>query len=442
MAQIHVHDNGQELSGPFLVQNVEVFQVDCVVIIIKRRIVVVGEKIPAFIIHQGKIDGDKGVVPQRTFIVDCGGSLFFSRALLPENHNGMLGLGHLDNGVSQRPDGPCDAEKAVEKAVFHVDAVQVLNPVFAGGEGNLAVRKLEHRIIVPAEGNKAAGNRIQSSVNVFKAFMRRFGGGGQILFQRLNHRIFFVFRERGVKNLPLAVKDNGGLAAGADDLAEKPVFFPHIGVAGAQLHRLIEGAADTLIAGRDQNCVQAQALRSGAGNHIAQDHAVAPLFQHLKRFLHLSGIVDCKGLHLILEQIAEQFGAADNAWKAYDGIVGGKIFRHFDGTENIVDRQGNLHHRNGGDLSDQLRSTAAGNDNIVIVVKASLGNFCSLLQVAHIDGQINIVPGLGRLQHNRTHPLVGCDPQNPYFFIAHVSFLPDWRCQRLLYLFQCETSSL
>ena len=55
-----------------------------------------------------------------------------------------------------------------------------------------------------AEGNKAAGNRIQSSVNVFKAFMRRFGGGGQILFQRLNHRIFFVFRERGVKNLPLA----------------------------------------------------------------------------------------------------------------------------------------------------------------------------------------------------------------------------------------------
>ena len=443
MAQIHIHDNGQELSGPLLVQHMKIFQVDRVVIIIKRRIVVVGEKIPALIVHQSKIDSDKRVVPQGAFIVDSGGSLLFSRALLPENHNGMLGLGHLDNGVSQRPDGPCDAEKAVEKAVLHIDMVQVLNPVFAGGEGNLAVRKLEYRIIVPAEGNQAAGNRIQSSVNVFKAFMGRFRGGGQILFQRLNHRIFFVFRERGVKNLSLAVKNNRGLAAGADDLAEKPVFFPHIGVAGTQLYRLIEGAADTLIAGRDQNRVQAQALRSSAGNHIAQNHAVASFFQHAESFLHLYGIVDRKGFHLVLEQVAEQLGAADNAWKAYDGVAGRKIFRHFDGAQNIVDRQGNFHHRNGSNLSDELRSSAAGNNNIIIVVKASLGNFRALLQVAYIDSQINVVPGLGRLQHNRAHSLVGSDAQDPYFFIAHMLFLPNLsRRQRPPYLFQCETNLL
>lgn len=101
------------------------------------------------------------------------------------------------------PMAPGDAEKAVEKAVFHVDAVQVLNPVFAGGEGNLAVRKLEHRIIVPAEGNKAAGNRIQSSVNVFKAFMRRFGGGGQDPFSAPESQDFLRFQgERSKKSAP------------------------------------------------------------------------------------------------------------------------------------------------------------------------------------------------------------------------------------------------
>ena len=46
------------------------FQVNRIIIIIKRRIVVVCKECPAFVIHHGEIDDDHGIVVQRTLRID------------------------------------------------------------------------------------------------------------------------------------------------------------------------------------------------------------------------------------------------------------------------------------------------------------------------------------------------------------------------------------
>ena len=90
-----------------------------------------------------------------------------------------------------------------------------------------------------------------------------------------------------------------------------------------------------------------------------RNHPVPLFLQGEKNVLNLIRAVDRADLYLVLEQIAEQLSAAGDAREADDGIAGGKILRHLDGAQDIIDGERDLDDRKLRDGPDQLRCSAS-----------------------------------------------------------------------------------
>ena len=127
------------------------------------------------------------------------------------------------------------------------------------------------------------------------------------------------------------------MAAFLNDVLQKAVLLPEQGVMAAELDRLVKRIADALISGGDEDRIEPQPLGGGVGNHIAQNHAVTLFFQGKQRFLHFLLAVNGTDLYLILEEIAQQAGAAGDGGKTDDGVARREILRHLDGPEDIID---------------------------------------------------------------------------------------------------------
>ena len=128
----------------------------------------VGQERPALVTHKGKINDDKRVEPQRASGVHSFRHPFLSGAFLACDHDGEFRLRHLlDHGL-HGPHAVGRIIKAVVKAVFHIVLIEILDPVFAGGKGNLIGGNIKSGVIPAAKGDGMAVDGVKGAVYIFK----------------------------------------------------------------------------------------------------------------------------------------------------------------------------------------------------------------------------------------------------------------------------------
>ena len=81
-------------------------------------------------------------------------------------------------------------------------------------------------------------------------------------------------------------------------------------------------------------------------------------------------------------------------------------------VQDVVDRKGDLHHRDIGDPPDELGGASPGDDAVVAVVQVVLNDLHPLLEIPGKDIQPEVRVVLGGLLHGGPHAFVGGNAQN------------------------------
>ena len=160
------------------------------------------------------------------------------------------------------------------------------------------------------------------------------------------------------------------------------------------------------------------------GDIVADDHAVAAQLQPLQRRAHLGLTVNGDDVRVEAQQVTQRMGRPRDAGKAHDGIQTVVVLGHFDGAQDVVNRKGDLDHRQGRFFLQQFCGAAAGDHNVVtlVFIDKALRDLDALFQVTGVGFKADLRERFPRhTLHCRTDAFKRRDPKNTNLFQADPS---------------------
>ena len=185
-------------------------------------------------------------------------------------------------------------------------------------------------------------------------------------------------------------------------------------------YRLVKGVGDALHAGSDEQGIHAQLLRGCIGDHVAENDGVILILQFKEGIGRLLPAVNGYDVDGILHEFAENARVRRDIRKADDRQMRRIIFRHLDGSQNIVDGDPHFNYGKRGRFLQHLGCASAGDQHVIIALHAAQRELYALFKVADIDGQIDVRPLGGKLFHDDFHPAVGSDAKDFYFLFFNI----------------------
>lgn len=159
---------------------------------------------------------------------------------------------------------------------------------------------------------------------------------------------------------------------------------------GNQCPGIFNGKFHAFCPGGNENGIHSQLAGSGGADGVADNQFIAFLPQSGNLAGDIFHFVKCDDFCIQLQKIAEDSGTVGNTWVAGDGKILGIIFGHFDGTDDIVYRYGNINNGQIHRLSNEFGGTAPGNDHIKMMRHHGLGDERAVFHVTDFHSGINI----------------------------------------------------
>ena len=368
-------------------------------------------ELPALFVQGGAVDDHKGILIVGAVQVQRLGNLLLAGARLAQDQHRLSRGRQRREPLFQRADGTADAQKAVLEQVLHLVVLIQVNARVDGlaGEDGLGIAEHIERLI-----GKGHGLRGDPQVGQLIGVQELPHCPGTKIADALDEIIPDLFRDGvlgGIAQFLLAVEHQNvppGLPHGVLQKRDLPA---HPAVFFGEIHRVLKGGVQAFCAAGDEKGAVSQLPGDAVGDIVADDHAVAAQLQPLQRRAHLGLTVNGDDVRVEAQQVTQCMGRPRDAGKAHDGIQTVVVLGHFDGAQDVINRKGDLDHRQGRFFLQQFCGAAAGEYNVVILFGKALRDLDALLQVAGVRFKAH----RGKLfprhaLHGGTDALKGRDP--------------------------------
>ena len=343
--------------------------------------------------------------------VEAPGQDLLLRAGLPGNQHRRVRPGDAQAPLAHG--GGEALAKGVGLPVLRVEVLGVadLDALVAGevGEAQAVPLDAEEVVGVVAEAALAAGDHQHPLRHLFVGHGGGPGLDGGDQLAAGGEEGLPVGGEGGEDHVPVLVHGQKPVLPGVEEGLKKGVLLADPGVVGADLNHRVEGLTDAVRPGGQQHGLEALVLRVGHRHHVADNQGVALLLQLAHRLRRGAPGVDDEDVVLGVENVTDDTGGPGDVLVGDQRHLALVVLHQADNAEEVVVGDGHVEHRLLGHLLNLQLGAAPGEDGVEILPLVFPGHRRPGLDVAHLHGEIDVVPLPRHADHGVFQGFIGGD---------------------------------